>query len=422
MPQAPAVAGSRSQFNFRPPMQLPVYLDHQAATPIDPRVIEAMLPISEKVFGNPSSLQHRFGRQAHAVVEAARLSVARIIGADPDEIIFTSGATESNNLAIRGLAERFGDKGRHIITCSTEHKSVLEVCRHLEEQGFEITTLPVDTKGLLDLNLLKRSIRKDTILISVMAANNEIGVLHPLREIGMLARENGVFFHTDAAQGVGKIPINVDEMKLDLLSFSSHKMYGPKGVGVLYVRKRQPRVRLRPLILGGGHEAGLRSGTLPVVNLCGLGKACEIAMTEMHAEADRVLSLRKRLQKGLLAELDMARINGALEPRLPHNLNMSFAYVESESLFKMMDDVAISTGAACASTGNEPSHVLKALGSGDEVVFSSVRFSLGRFTTEAEIDYTVKRTLECVKKIRAMSPLYRMAKEGRLAGTLEWSA
>ena len=392
-------------------LQTPIYLDNHATTPVDSRVLEMMMPYFTERFGNAASKSHAFGWEADAAVDIAREQVAKLIGAaSPREIVFTSGATESDNLAIKGVAEAYRDKGNHIITCVTEHKAVLDSCKVLAKHGFEVTYLPVTHDGLVDMQRLRGAITDKTILISIMAANNEIGTIQPVKEIGRLAREKKVVFHSDATQGVGKFPINVEDMGIDLLSLTAHKMYGPKGVGALYVRSTKPRVKLVSLIDGGGHEHGMRSGTLNVPGIVGLGKACELSQKEMSAEAERLIALRERLKIGILKQLDDVQINGEAVQRLPGNLNLSFAYVEGESLLMGLKDIAVSTGSACTSASLEPSYVLKAIGLADELAYSAIRFGLGRFTTEEEIDYTVKRVVEEVRRLRDMSPVYKVKK------------
>ena len=392
-------------------VKLPIYMDYHATTPVDPRVLEAMLPYFTDRFGNAASRNHSFGWQAEEAVEAARKQVAELIGGTAKEIVFTSGATESDNLAIKGAARMYRDKGNHIITVVTEHKAVLDTCKHLEKEGFEVTYLPVRKDGLVDLDRLRAAITDRTILISVMAANNEVGVLQPVAEIGRIARERGVLFHTDAVQAAGKVPFDVNAMNVDMASLSAHKMYGPKGVGALYVRRRNPRVLLAPIIDGGGHERGMRSGTLNVPGIVGMGEAAAIARREMPAEAARVAGLRDRLLEGLRQGLDEIFVNGSMEHRLPGNLNVSFAYVEGESLLMGINDVAVSSGSACTSATLEPSYVLKALGTGDELAHSSIRFGLGRFNTEEEVDYVAGKLVSVVRRLREMSPLYEMARE-----------
>jgi cysteine desulfurase len=394
--------------NPNPPagVKLPIYLDNHATTPIDPRVLEAMLPYLTDRFGNAASRNHQFGWDAEAAVETAREQIAKLIGATPKEIIFTSGATESDNLAIKGVAETYKQKGDHIITAVTEHKAVLDSCKRLESCGYKVTYLPVKPDGLVDLEQLKGAFTDKTILVTIMAANNETGVLQPMEEMGKMCRERGVLFHSDAVQAVGKVPLDVNRMNLDLASLTAHKLYGPKGCGALYVRRAKPAVQLSAIIDGGGHEHGMRSGTLNVPGIVGFGKACEIARQEMAEEGLRVAALRNRLRDKLLAQLDEVLINGSMEQRLPGNLNMSFLYVEGESLLTSINqDMAVSSGAACTSAKLEPSYVLKALGMDDDTANSSIRFGIGRFNTEAEIDYAAERMVEAVTKIRELSPL-----------------
>ena len=391
-------------------VRTPIYLDNHATTPVDPRVLESMLPYFTERFGNAASKSHSFGWEAEAAVDTAREQIAKLIGAAAKEIVITSGATESDNLAIKGVADAYRDKGNHIVTCVTEHKAVLDSCKVLQKQGLQVTYLPVQPDGLVDLGRLRESLTDKTILISIMAANNEIGTLNPIKEIGRLAKERNILFHTDATQGVGKLPINVDAMGIDLLSLTAHKMYGPKGVGALYVRSNKPRVKLTPLIDGGGHERGMRSGTLNVPGIVGLGKACEISQNEMSAEGERLIALRERLKEGILAELDEVYINGHPVDRLPGNLNMSFAYIEGESLLMGLKEIAVSTGSACTSASLEPSYVLKALGVSDELAYSAIRFGLGRFTTAEEIDFTIRRVVEEVRRLREVSPVYKAQK------------
>jgi len=391
-------------------LKLPIYMDNHATTRTDPRVVEEMLPFFAESYGNAASRNHEFGWAADAAVNKARERIAKLIGASAKEIVFTSGATESDNLAIKGVAEMYREEGDHIITQQTEHKAVLDTCKRLEKQGFRVTYLPVQKDGRIDLEELKRAIDEKTLLVTTMAANNEIGVLQPIREIGALCHERGVLFHTDAAQAIGKVPFNVIDDNVDLASISAHKLYGPKGVGALYVRRRNPRVQLMPGIDGGGHERGLRSGTLNVPGIVGLGKACEIAQQEMESETKRAAALRDRLMRAILGKLDQVQVNGSMEHRLPGNLNLSFAYVEGESLLMGMNDVAVSSGSACTSATIEPSYVLKALGVGDDLAHSSIRFGIGRFNTEAEIDYVAKRVVETVQRLRELSPVHEMAK------------
>ncbi|HYI03943.1 MAG TPA: IscS subfamily cysteine desulfurase, partial [Reyranella sp.] len=391
-----------------------------ATTPVDPRVVQAMLPFFTEHFGNAASRNHAFGWEAEEAVDVARKQVADLIGANAKEIIFTSGATESNNLAIKGAAEMYREKGNHIITCVTEHKAVIDTCKKLEKQGGRVTYLPVQKDGRISLDDLRAAITDKTILISIMTANNEIGVLQPIAEIGAIAKEKGILFHTDAVQAVGKVPFNVNELKADLVSMSGHKMYAPKGIGALYVRRRNPRVLLSEQISGGGHERGMRSGTLNVPGIVGLGKAAALCQAEMAAETARLLTLRARLNQGLHDKLDELYINGSMEHRLPHNLNISFAYVEGESLLMGINDVAVSSGSACTSASLEPSYVLKALGAGDDLAHSSIRFGLGRWTTEEEVDYVIDKLTNVVRRLREMSPLYEMVKEGVDLSTMQW--
>jgi cysteine desulfurase len=393
-------------------MKLPVYMDNHATTQMDPRVFDSMKPYFVDVFGNSASRNHSFGWEAEEAVEKARKQIADLIGAAPKEIVFTSGATESNNLALKGIAEAYAERGNHIITQVTEHKAVLDTCRRLEKQGVRVTYLAVKQDGLVDLQQLRDAITDKTILISIMYANNEIGVVQQMQEIGNIAKEKGVLFHSDAAQAVGKIPVNVVADGIDLLSLTAHKLYGPKGCGALYVRRRNPRVQVTAQMDGGGHEHGMRSGTLNVPGIVGLGAACEIAKSEMPEESKRMSFLRDKLKNKLLTELDEVFINGSIEHRLPHNLSMSFAYVEGESLLMGINDIAVSSGSACTSATLEPSYVLKALGAGDDLAHSSIRFGIGRFNTEEEVDYVGNRVVDVVRKLRELSPLYEMAKEG----------
>jgi cysteine desulfurase len=403
-------------------VSLPIYMDNHATSPLDPRVLEAMMPFFTTKFGNAASRNHAFGWEAEQAVETAREQIAKLIGATAKEIIFTSGATESNNLAIKGIAEMYRERGNHIITQVTEHKAVLDTCKRLEKHGYRVTYLPVKADGLIDIEDLKRAIDEKTILVTIMAANNEIGVLQPIREIGKICHEKGILFHTDAVQAVGKVPVNVLADNIDVLSLSGHKIYGPKGVGALYVRRRNPRVQIAAQIDGGGHERGMRSGTLNVPGIAGLGKACEIALQEMETEAAYLRRLRDRLQQKLESSLDYIHVNGSMEHRLPGNLNVSFVYVEGESLLMGINDVAVSSGSACTSATLEPSYVLKALGLGDDVAHSSIRFGLGRFNTEAEVDYVADKVIDVVKKLRELSPLYEMVKEGIDLTKIEWQA
>jgi cysteine desulfurase len=407
-------------------VKLPIYMDNHATTPLDPRVLEAMMPYLTGIFGNAASRNHSFGWEAEAAVERAREQVAKLIGATAKEIIFTSGATESNNLALKGIAEMYRERGNHIITQVTEHKAVLDTCKKLEKQGFRITYLPVQADGLIDIEDLKRAIVTEgpdkTILVSIMYANNEIGVIQPIREIGALCHEKGILFHTDGVQAVGKIPVNVLTDNIDVMSLSGHKIYGPKGVGALYVRRRNPRVQIAEQQNGGGHERGMRSGTLNVPGIVGLGAACEICQNEMEAEGKREQELRDYLRAKLERSLDFVHLNGNMEHHLPGNLNMSFVYVEGESLLMGINDIAVSSGSACTSATLEPSYVLKALGLGDDVAHSSIRFGLGRFNTKAEVDYVSDKIIDVVSKLRELSPLYEMVKEGIDLSKIEWAA
>ena len=403
-------------------MQAPIYMDNQATTPVDPRVLEAMLPYFQEHFGNAASRNHPFGWAAEEAVEGARGQIAHVIGAKPKEIIFTSGATESDNLAIKGVVEFYKDKGNHVITGVTEHKAVLDSCKALERAGkAEVTYLPVDQYGRVDPDDVAKAITDQTVLVSLMAANNEIGTLHPIREIGRIAKDKGVLFHCDATQGVGKIPFDVETAGIDLLSLSAHKMYGPKGCGALYVRAKGPRVRLTPLIDGGGHERGMRSGTLNVPGIVGFGKACELAGQALESEAAQLISLRTRLHEGITRQLDEVYLNGHPTERIPGNLNLSFSYVEGESLLMGLNkEIALSSGSACTSATLEPSYVLKALGVGEELAHTSIRFGLGRFNTEEEVDIVVRRVVEVVQRLRELSPLYEMAKEGIDLKAVQW--
>ncbi|HEY5163747.1 MAG TPA: IscS subfamily cysteine desulfurase [Terriglobales bacterium] len=403
-------------------IKLPIYMDNHATTPVDPRVVQEMLPYFTEKFGNAASRNHQFGWEAEEAVEQARERIAKLIGATTKEIIFTSGATESDNLAIKGVAEMYKEKGNHIITAVTEHKAVLDTGKRMEKNGFRVTYMPVQKDGLVDLDDLKRAMDDKTILVTLMAANNEIGVVQPLAEIGKLCKERGVIFHTDSTQAIGKIPIDVNKMGIDLASISGHKMYGPKGVGALYVRRKSPRVQLVAQMDGGGHERGMRSGTLNVTGIVGLGKACEICMNEMPEESCKLSGLRNRLRDKIMGSLDEVYINGSQEHRLPNNLNISFAYVEGESLLMGINDIAVSSGSACTSATLEPSYVLKALGTGDELAHSSIRFGLGRFNTAEEVDYVAEKVIDTVKRLRELSPLYEMAKEGIDLKTVSWAA
>jgi len=401
-------------------MKIPVYLDYHATTPVDPRVLEVMLPYFTQEFGNAASKSHVFGWRAEEAVEAARAEVARLVGASAREIVWTSGATESNNLALKGAAQFYREKGKHLVTVKTEHKAVLDSMHALGRQGFEVTFLDVERDGRLDPARLRAALRKDTTLVSVMHANNETGVVHPIEEIGKITREAGVLLHCDAVQSAGKIPFDVERANADLVSLTAHKLCGPKGVGALYVR-RKPRVRLVAQMDGGGHERGYRSGTLNVPGIVGFGKAAALALAEREAEAARVLSLRERLRLGLAAGLDLLTVNGSLEHRVPGNLNVSFACVEGEALMMAVKDVAVSSGSACTSASLEPSYVLRAMGVSDDLAHSSIRFGLGRFTTQEEIDWVIRLVVEKVKRLRDMSPLYEMVKEGVDLSQVEWA-
>ena len=401
-------------------LKFPIYLDYSATTPVDPRVAQKMIPWLTEQFGNPASRSLAYGWAAEAAVEEAREQVAALVNADAKEIIWTSGATESNNLAIKGAAHFYQGKGKHIITVKTEHKAVLDTVRELEREGFEATYLDVQENGLIDLDVLKAAIRPDTIVVSVMFVNNEIGVIQPIAEIGEICREKGIVFHVDAAQATGKVDIDLDKLKVDLMSFCAHKTYGPKGIGALYVR-RKPRVRLEAQMHGGGHERGLRSGTLATHQIVGMGECFRIAREEMAAENARVKKLRDKLLAGL-TDIEATYVNGDLEHRVPHNLNISFAYVEGESLIMAIKDIAVSSGSACTSASLEPSYVLRALGRNDELAHSSIRFTIGRFTTEEEIDYTITLLHKKIGKLRELSPLWDMYKEGIDLDTVQWAA
>ena len=403
-------------------VKLPIYMDNHATTRVDPRVVEAMLPYFNEIYGNAASRNHEFGWRAEQAVDEGREQIAKLIGATAKEIVITSGATESNNLAIKGAAEMYREKGNHIITEVTEHKCVLDTCKRLEKHGYRVTYLPVQTDGLIDLNQLKDAMCDETILVSIMAANNEIGILQPIREIGKLCHEKGVLFHSDAVQAAGKVPFNVIEDNVDLCSVSAHKFYGPKGVGALYVRRRNPRVQLVAQMDGGGHERGMRSGTLNVPGVVGMGKACEIARLEMAEESKRLFALRESLREQITSQLDEVYINGSMEHRLPGSINISFAFVEGESLLMGINDIAVSSGSACTSATLEPSYVLKALGAGDELAHSSIRFGLGRFNTQAEVDYVAAKVVDVVRRLRELSPLYEMHKEGIDLSKVKWAA
>ena len=401
-------------------LKLPIYLDYSATTPVDPRVAEKMIPYLCEKFGNPASRSHAFGWEAEAAVEEARDNVAKLIGADPKEIIWTSGATESDNLAIKGAAHFYSGKGKHVITVKTEHKAVLDTCRELEREGFEVTYLDVKDNGLIDLDVFKAALRPDTILVSVMYVNNEIGVIQPIAQIGEICRDKGIIFHVDAAQATGKVDIDLATLKVDLMSLCAHKTYGPKGIGALYVR-RKPRVRLEAQMHGGGHERGFRSGTLATHQIVGMGEAFRLAREEMADENKRIGALRDRLLKGL-TDIEHVYINGDLEQRVAQNLNISFAYVEGESMLMAIKDLAVSSGSACTSASLEPSYVLRALGRDDELAHSSIRFTLGRFNTEQEIDYAIKLLHEKIGKLRELSPLWEMVQDGVDLGSVQWAA
>ena len=412
MPEANVAAGAN--------IELPIYLDYQATTPLDPRVLEAMMPFFTTKFGNPHSRSHKYGWETEEAVEEARRNVADLIGADEREVIFTSGATESNNLAIKGVAHFYKDRRNEIVTVATEHKCVLDTCRHLEQEGFKVTYLPVQENGLVDLDAVRAAVTDKTVIVSVMAVNNEIGVVQPLREIAAIAHEKGAFFHTDAAQAAGKIPLDVNEMGIDLMSISGHKIYGPKGIGALYVR-RKPRVRLEAIINGGGQERGMRSGTLSPPLCVGLGEACRIAKAEMQKDLEHVKRLSDRFYERITKALPDVHLNGDRERRYPGNLNLSFAYVEGESMIMAIRDLAVSSGSACTSASLEPSYVLRALGVEEEMAHTSIRFGIGRFTTEAEIDYAVDLIVAKISKLREMSPLWEMVQEGIDLKSIQWA-
>lgn len=402
-------------------VNLPIYMDYQATTPTDPRVVEEMLPYFTSKFGNPHSRSHSFGWEAEKAIEVARAEIAKLINAESREIIFTSGATESNNMAIKGIAEFYGNKKNHIITVNTEHKCVLDACRHLEQDGFKVSYLPVKSDGIIDLEVLKNTITDQTVLVSVMAVNNEIGVIQPLKEIGAICRAHGVFFHSDIAQGFGKIPIDVNESNIDLASISAHKIYGPKGVGALYVR-RKPRVRLTPLINGGGQERGLRSGTLPTPLIVGFGKAASIALDEMDKDFKHVQELFDYFLGTITAQIPEVHLNGSRIMRYPGNLNLSFAYVEGESMILAIKDIAVSSGSACTSSSLEPSYVLRALGVDVEMAHTSIRFGMGRFTTKAEVDYAIELIISKISRLRELSPLWEMVQEGIDLKKIQWTS
>ncbi|MSP82321.1 MAG: IscS subfamily cysteine desulfurase [Alphaproteobacteria bacterium] len=408
--------GETAQRNIR----LPIYMDYQATTPCDPRVVQAMLPYFTEKFGNPHSRSHSFGWEAEQAVETARGQIASLIGANEKDVIITSGATESNNLALKGVAAFYRDRKDHIITVKTEHKCVLDTARHLEQEGMRVTYLPVKPNGLVDLEELKAAMTERTLIVSIMAVNNEIGVIQPIAEIGQICRERGAFFHTDAAQAVGKIPLDVEAMKIDLMSISGHKIYGPKGIGALYVR-RKPRVRLKAMIDGGGQERGMRSGTLPTPLCVGLGEACRIAAAEMVTDNERLRRLSKRLYDGIVGAIPDVFLNGDPDQRIPGNLNLSFAYVEGESLLMAIKDIAVSSGSACTSASLEPSYVLRALGVEEEMAHTSIRFGIGRFTTESEVDFAIETVLKHVGRLREMSPLWEMVQEGVDLKSIQWA-
>lgn len=404
-------------------LKFPIYMDYHATTPVDPRVLEAMIPYFTEAFGNAASRSHAFGWTAEQAVNDARATIATLIGAaKPKEIVFTSGATESNNLAIKGVAHFYKSKGNHIITTQIEHKAVLDTCKRLEKEGFEVTYLPVDKSGIVSVRAIEEAITDKTLLVSVMLANNEIGTIQPIKAIGELTRSKGVLFHCDAVQGIGKTPFNVQEMNVDLASITAHKIYGPKGVGALYVRRSRPRVRVTPEVDGGGHEFGMRSGTLNVPAIVGFAKACEILSQEWVAEAERMRKLRDRLIDRVTSELDEVCVNGSMEHRLPNNANISFTFVEGESMLMALKEVAVSSGSACTSASLEPSYVLHAMGVSDDAAHSSIRFGLGRFTTEEEVDYVAKLVIDKVNKLREMSPLWEMHQEGIDLKSVQWTA
>ena len=402
------------------PKHFPIYMDYSATTPVDPRVVDVMIPYLREQFGNPASRSHAYGWSAEEAVENARAEVAKLVNADPREIVWTSGATESNNLAIKGAAHFYKEKGRHIITVKTEHKATLDTCRELEREGYEVTYLDVLPNGLIDFEVFKQSVRPDTIVVSVMFVNNEIGVIQDIPRIGEFCREKGIIFHVDAAQATGNVVIDLEKLKVDLMSFSAHKTYGPKGIGALFVR-RKPRVRIEAQMHGGGHERGMRSGTLATHQIVGMGECFRIAREEMATENERIRMLRDRLWKGL-SEIEEVYLNGDMDDRVPHNLNVSFNYVEGESMIMALKDVAISSGSACTSASLEPSYVLRSLGRNDELAHSSIRFSIGRFTTEAEVDFTIELVKGKIAKLRELSPLWEMYKDGIDLNTIQWAA
>jgi cysteine desulfurase len=405
-------------------LKLPIFMDSQSTTPVDPRVLEAMIPYFTEKFGHPASRNHPFGWEAEGGVDKAREQIARLIGArDPKEVVFTSGGTEAINLALKGVAEMYREKGNHIVTTTIEQRATLDVCKRLERQGVEVTYVPVGRDGLVDVETVRAALTPKTILVSVMFANNEIGTIQPIAQLGKLAKEKGILFHTDATQAVGKIPVDVEAMGIDLLSATAHMLYGPKGVGALYVRRKNPRVRLAPMVDGGGHERGMRSGTVPVPLAVGFGKAAEIAREEMAEESKRLAALRDRLQEQILSKVDEAYVNGHPTLRLPHNLNISFAYVEGESVLMGLNrEAALASGSACTSATLEPSYVISALGVDSELAHSSIRFGLHRFTSEEEVDFVARKTVEVIQRLREMSPLYELAKEGVDLKTIKWKA
>ena len=403
-------------------LKFPIYMDYQATTPMDPRVLEAMTPYFTDTFGNAASRNHSYGWEAEKAVDKAREQIANVINADPREIIFTSGATESDNMALKGVAEMYKSKGNHIVTSSIEHKAIIDSAKRLETWGFDVTYIDPPDDGITSLKMIEDAIREDTILVSIMHANNEIGVINPILEIGKFCHEKGILFHTDATQGFGKVPIDVNEMGIDLLSATAHKVYGPKGIGMLYVRRRKPRVRLSAIIDGGGHERGMRSGTLNVSGIVGFGKAAELCSEEMESETIRLTNLREKFRSIIFESLEEVYVNGHETNRLPGNLNISYPYVEGESLIMGLSDVAVSSGSACTSASLEPSYVLKSMGKGDELAHSSIRYGFGRFSTEEEIDYVAEKTASIVKRLREMSPLYEMVKEGVDLSKVEWQS
>jgi cysteine desulfurase len=405
-------------------LKLPIFMDSQSTTPVDPRVLEEMIPYFTEKFGHPASRNHPFGWEAEGGVDKAREQIAKLIGArDPKEVVFTSGGTEAINLALKGVAEMYREKGNHIVTTTIEQRATLDVCKRLERQGFEVTYLPVGREGLVDVEAVRAALTDKTILISIMFANNEIGTIQPVAELGKLAKEKGIIFHTDATQAVGKIPVDVEAMGIDLLSMTAHMLYGPKGVGALYVRRKSPRVRLAPMVDGGGHERGMRSGTVPVPLVVGFGKAAEISREVMGEESKRLAALRDRLQEQIVSKVDEAYVNGHPERRLPHNLNISFAYVEGESVLMGLNrEAALASGSACTSATLEPSYVISALGVDSELAHSSIRFGLHRFSTEEEVDFVAQKTVEVIHRLREMSPLYELAKEGVDLKSIHWKA